>query len=56
MSFISTCDLRLDERSTTSCIVYLDGVYWGVYEMREKTDDMILQIIIMIKIKTISNI
>ena len=32
-------DLRLDERSTTSCIVYLDGVYWGVYEMREKTDD-----------------
>ena len=20
-------------------IVYLDGVYWGVYEMREKTDD-----------------
>ena len=39
LSFISTCDLRLDERSTTSCIVYLDGVYWGVYEMREKTDD-----------------
>jgi hypothetical protein len=32
-------DLRLDERSTSSCIVYLDGVYWGVYEMREKTDD-----------------
>ena len=39
LSFISTCDLRLDERSTTSYIVYLDGVYWGVYEMREKTDD-----------------
>ena len=32
-------DLRLDERSTTSCIVYLDGVYWGVYEIREKVDD-----------------
>ena len=31
--------LRLDERSTSSCIVYLDGVYWGVYEIREKTDD-----------------
>ena len=31
--------LRLDERSTTSCIVYLDGDYWGVYEMREKVDD-----------------
>ena len=32
-------DLRLDERSTSSCIVYLDGDYWGVYEMREKVDD-----------------
>jgi PKD repeat protein len=32
-------DLRLDERSTSSCIVYLNGVYWGVYEMREKVDD-----------------
>jgi gliding motility-associated-like protein len=32
-------DLRLDERSTSSCIVYLDGNYWGVYEMREKVDD-----------------
>ena len=32
-------DLRLDERSTTSCIVYLDGDYWGVYEIREKVDD-----------------
>ncbi len=32
-------DLRLDERSTSSCVVYLDGNYWGVYEMREKVDD-----------------
>ena len=32
-------DLRMDERSTSSCIVYLDGTYWGVYEMREKVDD-----------------
>ena len=32
-------DLRLDERSTSSCIVYLNGSYWGVYEMREKVDD-----------------
>ena len=32
-------DLRLDERSTSSCILYLDGNYWGVYEMREKVDD-----------------
>lgn len=32
-------DLRMDERSTHSCIVYLNGDYWGVYEMREKVDD-----------------
>ena len=32
-------DLRLDERSTKSCIVYLNGNYWGVYEIREKVDD-----------------
>ena len=32
-------DLRLDERSTSSCILYLNGDYWGVYEMREKVDD-----------------
>ena len=32
-------DLRLDERSTHSCILYLNGEYWGVYEMREKVDD-----------------
>ena len=31
--------LRLDERSTSSCILYLNGDYWGVYEMREKVDD-----------------
>ena len=32
-------DLRIDERSTTSCILYLNGSYWGVYEIREKVDD-----------------
>lgn len=31
--------LHLDERTTESCIVYLNGVYWGVYEAREKVDD-----------------
>ena len=31
--------LRLDERSTSSCVLYLNGSYWGVYEMREKVDD-----------------
>ncbi len=33
-------DLHLDERSTESCIVYLNGEYWGVYEAREKVDDI----------------
>jgi len=32
-------DLRVDERSTSSCILYLNGEYWGVYEVREKVDD-----------------
>jgi len=32
-------DLRMDERSYAPCIVYLNGDYWGVYELREKVDD-----------------
>jgi len=32
-------DLRMDERSYTSCIVYRNGEYWGVYDLREKADD-----------------
>ena len=32
-------DLRMDERSYTSCIVYVNGDYWGVYDLREKVDD-----------------
>jgi hypothetical protein len=32
-------DLRMDERSYQSCIVYLNGNYWGVYDLREKADD-----------------
>ncbi len=31
--------LRLDERTSRSCVVYVDGQYWGVYEIREKVDD-----------------
>ncbi len=31
--------LHCDERATRSCIVYLNGQYWGVYEVREKIDD-----------------
>lgn len=33
-------DLHLDERTNESCIVYLNGEYWGVYEYREKVDDL----------------
>ena len=32
-------DLHLDERKTRSCILYINGQYWGVYEIREKVDD-----------------
>ncbi|PCI97446.1 MAG: hypothetical protein COB15_07730 [Flavobacteriales bacterium] len=32
-------DLYLDERTHLSCILYVDGQYWGVYEIREKVDD-----------------
>ncbi len=32
-------NLRMDERTSRSCIVYVNGQYWGVYEVREKVDD-----------------
>jgi hypothetical protein len=32
-------DLEMDERTYEPCIVYLNGEYWGVYELREKVDD-----------------
>ncbi len=31
--------LKLDERSYEPCVVYQNGQYWGVYEIREKVDD-----------------
>jgi gliding motility-associated-like protein len=31
--------LELDYRACESCIVYINGQYWGVYELREKTMD-----------------
>jgi hypothetical protein len=31
--------LELDERSYEPGILYLNGAYWGVYEIREKVDD-----------------
>ncbi|HRH37250.1 MAG TPA: CotH kinase family protein, partial [Flavobacteriales bacterium] len=32
-------DLHLDERSYEPCVVYINGQYWGVYDLREKVDD-----------------
>ncbi|MFT5263515.1 MAG: hypothetical protein ACI8YQ_002258, partial [Polaribacter sp.] len=32
-------DLELDERSNEFCVLYLNGEYWGVYDIREKVDD-----------------
>jgi gliding motility-associated-like protein len=32
-------NMRLDERTSRPCILYLNGQYWGVYEIREKADD-----------------
>ncbi|PCJ24339.1 MAG: hypothetical protein COA97_10075 [Flavobacteriales bacterium] len=32
-------NLHLDERTHQSCILYMNGQYWGVYEIREKVDD-----------------
>ncbi len=31
--------LDLDERSWEPCVLYLNGQYWGVYDIREKVDD-----------------
>lgn len=32
-------DLEMDERTSKFCVVYINGEYWGVYDMREKVDD-----------------
>jgi hypothetical protein len=31
-------DLNLDERSWAPCVVYINGTYWGIYEIRERVD------------------
>jgi gliding motility-associated-like protein len=42
-AFVQTLSQRagllLDERTWRPCLVYLNGEYWGVYEIREKYDD-----------------
>ncbi|MCF8374222.1 MAG: CotH kinase family protein [Bacteroidales bacterium] len=32
-------NLEMDERTYEPCILYLNGAYWGVYDIREKADD-----------------
>lgn len=32
-------NLEMDERTSEPCILYLNGDYWGVYDIREKADD-----------------
>jgi gliding motility-associated-like protein len=39
-SLSQIADLRLDERSFEPCVMYLNGEYWGLYELREKVDDL----------------
>ncbi len=31
--------LEMDERTNEPCVMYVNGQYWGVYEIREKVDD-----------------
>lgn len=31
-------NMALDQRTYESCIVYINGEYWGIYEMRERID------------------
>ncbi len=39
-SISQVADLRMDERSHESCVLYANGEYWGVYDVREKVDDL----------------
>ena len=32
-------DLKMDERSYEPAILYVNGEYWGLYEIREKVGD-----------------
>ena len=32
-------DMEMDERTSEFCVLYINGEYWGVYDMREKVDD-----------------
>ncbi len=39
-SLSQLADLRMDERTYAPCVMYMNGEYWGVYEIREKVDDL----------------
>ena len=39
-SLSQVAGLRLDERTYEPCVLYANGQYWGVYELREKVDDL----------------
>lgn len=39
-SLSQIADLRVDERTYAPCVMYVNGEYWGVYEIREKVDDL----------------
>ena len=39
-SLSQLADLRMDERSHEPCVMYVNGLYWGVYDVREKVDDL----------------
>lgn len=32
-------DLRMDERTSRFAVIYVNGEYWGLYDLREKVDD-----------------
>ncbi len=39
-SLSQVADLRMDERTYEPCVLYVNGEYWGVYDIREKVDDL----------------
>ncbi len=38
-SLSQVADLELDERSAEFCVLFANGQYWGLYDIREKVDD-----------------
>ena len=48
-------DLRMDERSSSNCILYMNGRYWGYMKLEKRLMTMTLQITIMTSKKTVFN-